>query len=101
VRGREAVEDLEVLASPVKAFVNERCRVEPGLRTPVELLFQAWRMWCVSVGRKETGTKQTFGRDLKAVIPSLRTIRPRDGDVRSREYEGVGLKEGLASNKDQ
>jgi hypothetical protein len=33
-------------------------------------------------GRKDPGTKQTFGRDLKAAIPSLRTTRPRDGDDR-------------------
>jgi hypothetical protein len=33
------------------------------------------------------------GRDLKAAIPSLRTTQPRDGDNRSRSYEGVGLKD--------
>jgi putative DNA primase/helicase len=90
---RDAIEDLEVLASPIKAFLNDRCQVAPGLTVPVELLFQTWRAWCDSIGRKESGTKQTFGRDLKAVIPSLRTIRPRDGDGRYREYEGIGLKE--------
>lgn len=60
---------------------------------PVELIFQTWRTWCDTVGRKESGTKQTFGRDLKTVIPSLRTTRPRDGDDRYRVYEGIGLKE--------
>jgi len=43
-------------------------------------------------GRKEHGTKQTFGRDLKAALPSLRSTRPRDDDNRHRSYEGIGLK---------
>ena len=90
---REAVEDLEMLASPIKAFIKDRCHVGPGLTVSVELLFQTWRTWCDAVGRKESGTKQTFGRDLKAVIPSLRITRPRDGDDRYRVYEGIGLKE--------
>jgi putative DNA primase/helicase len=89
---REAVEDLELLASPTKAFLNERCHVGPGQRVPVELLFQTWRMWCESVGRKDHGTKQTFGRDLKAAVPGLHIVQARDGDDRYREYEGIGLK---------
>jgi putative DNA primase/helicase len=89
---QETVEDLEVLASPIKAFIKERCRVGPGLTVSVELLFHTWRTWCNAVGRKESGIKQTFGRDLKAVIPSLRITRPREGDDRYRVYEGIGLK---------
>lgn len=79
---REAIEDLEVLASPIKAFINDRCNVGPGLAVSVER----------SVGCKEHGTKQTFGRGLKAALPSLQTTRPRDDDNRYRSYEGIGLK---------
>jgi putative DNA primase/helicase len=90
---REAIEDLEVLASPIKAFLNDRCHVKAGLTVPVELLYQSWKVWCDGVGRKEAGTKQTFGRDLKAAVPGLRTTQPRDGDSRHRSYEGIDLKE--------
>jgi putative DNA primase/helicase len=90
---REAIADLEVLASPVKAFIADRCRTGPGLTVPVELLYQSWRIWCDGVGRREPGTKQTFGRDLKAAIPNVGMSQPRDGDERYRAYEGVGLKE--------
>ena len=89
----EAIEELEALGSPIKAYIRERCRVEPGLTAPVELLYQTWKLWCDRVGRREQGTVQMFGRDLKAVIPSLRTTRPRDDDNRYRSYEGIGLKE--------
>lgn len=90
---REAIADLEVLASPIKAFIVDRCRVGPGLSTAVDLLYQNWKLWCDSIGRREYGTIQTFGRDLKAVIPSLRITRPREGDERYRAYEGIELKE--------
>jgi len=87
----EAIEQLEMLASPIKAFIEECCEVRPGLTAPVELLWQKWCMWCESVGRKP-GTKQTFGRDLRAAIPSLKTTQPRDGDIRTRYYQGIALK---------
>jgi putative DNA primase/helicase len=90
---REAIEDLETLASPIRAFINDTCRVGAGITVSVELLYQTWRTWCDGAGRKDPGTKQTFGRDLKAAIPSLRTTQPRDGDKRHRSYEGIGLKQ--------
>ena len=89
----DAIEQLEMLALPIKAFMDDRCDVKPGLTVSVELLYQTWRMWCDAVGRKEAGTKQTFGRDLRTAVPSVRTTRPRDGDDRHRVYEGIGLKQ--------
>jgi putative DNA primase/helicase len=94
--GREAIADLETLASPIKAFINDDCVVEPGQTVSVELLYQAWRLWCDKLGRKP-GTKQIFGRDLRAAIPGLKTTHPRDGDARERNYEGIGLR----SNSDR
>jgi putative DNA primase/helicase len=90
---REAIEHLEVLAAPIKAFLSDRCRVGPGLRESVELLYQTWRLWCDKIGRKDPGTIQSFGRDLKAAMPGLKTTQPRDGDDRGRHYEGIALKE--------
>jgi putative DNA primase/helicase len=89
----QAVEELEALGSPVKAYIRDRCRVGPGHAIPAELLYQDWRAWCEANGRRDPGTKQTFGRDLKATVPGLRTARPRDGDDRYRVYEGITLKE--------
>ena len=91
--GREAIEDLEKLASPIKAFINDECMVAPGQTVPIELLYQQWRVWCDRIGRKDPGNKQIFGRDLRAAVPGLKTTQPRDGDSRERRYEGIGLKE--------
>ena len=37
------------------------------------------------------GTAQTFGRDLRAAVPGLNVIQPREDGDRLRLYQGVGL----------
>jgi len=53
-------------------------------------LFAAWKVWAGDNGQK-AGTAQTFGHNLRAVIPGLRVMRPRDGEERIRTYSGVKL----------
>ena len=90
--GRDLLGELDDLASPVGAFVRERCRVGPGCRAAVADLFAAWKRFCEDRGRKEAGTEAMFGRDLLAAVPTLRRVRPRDGEDRYRAYEGIGLR---------
>jgi putative DNA primase/helicase len=71
--------------------VRERCLVEHGKNISVELLYQDWRMWCEAHGRDQPGTSQSFGAALRTAIPSLRISRPRQGEERVRQYEGVDL----------
>ena len=71
---------LHDLVRPVAAFVRDRCERGPyeiGCKT----LYEAWKGWAEDMGQRP-GSLQTFGRDLRAVIPSLRVIRPREGDDR-------------------
>jgi putative DNA primase/helicase len=86
----EAIIALQDLASPVSAFVRDRCVKGGQESVTVDELFKAWKLWCEDNGQKPS-TKQTFGRDLHAVLPSLRQQRPRDGSDRHRIYTGVGL----------
>ena len=46
---------------------------------------------------------QTFGRNLRAVLPGLRTVRPRDadGDERQRRFQGVSLKTRTYNGSDR
>jgi putative DNA primase/helicase len=88
----EAIEELETLGSPIKAFIRDRCRVGPACSVPVELIYQDYRAWCESNGRRDAGTKQTFGRDLRAAVTGLRMQRLREGESRLREYQGIGMK---------
>lgn len=86
----EVVRELEDLSSPVGAFVRERCHVAPGHESDTGEMFSAWRQWCEAQGRKP-GTRQTFGRDLRAAVPGLATKQVRDAMRRARIYEGIAL----------
>lgn len=87
----DALHDMEDLASPVSAFVRDRCVVGSGHRAWVDDLYAAWRQWCESEGRTAVTTKQTFGRDLLAACPSLTCRRNRGA---GRFYDGIGLVDG-------
>lgn len=88
---KEAVEELEALGSPIAAFVKERCSIGPGLRCAAEDVFDAWRSWCEANGRRDAGTVQSFGRDLRAAVTGLRVSQPRLGGIQVRHYEGMAL----------
>lgn len=88
----DAIRELEDLGSPVAAFVREQCNVESGLTVEMSMLYRAWTQWCSDQGRDHPGTVQTFGRDLRAVIPGLGVSQPRVEGNRVRRYEGVGLR---------
>jgi putative DNA primase/helicase len=88
---REAIRELEDLASPISAFLRDRCRVGRDQSVSVDSLWAEWKDWCEEQSQHHSN-KTTFGRDLHAAIPGLRVGQWRDsqGD-RHREYVGVGL----------
>ena len=88
----EVVEELEDLGSPISAFLRDCCTINPGQEVEPDTIFRAWSDWCASQGRDHPGTKQTFGRDLRAALPRLKTSQPREGGERLRLYRGLGLK---------
>ena len=85
----DATRALADLVSPVAAFVRDECEKGP-FECPVDETYARWREWCDDNGHKPTST-QTFGRDLRAVIPGLRTARPRTDNGRERRFEGIRL----------
>jgi putative DNA primase/helicase len=89
---REAVEDIETLGSPVKAFVRERCLVGPGRNYLFDNTFHAWIEWCNDENR-EPGNKEWFGRNLNAAVPGLRISRPIVNGKQVRIYEGIEVRE--------
>lgn len=90
---QEAVEELEALGSPIAAFVKAHCVVAPGQRVSASEIFDAWRDWCEANGRREAGTAQSFGRDLRAAVSGLRVSQPSVCGVRLRYYEGIALQD--------
>ena len=69
---KEAMEQLEDLASPIGAFVRERCDIGAAYSAAIDTVFVAWKTWCEEQGRDHPGTKQSFGRDLRAALPGLK-----------------------------
>jgi putative DNA primase/helicase len=88
----EVAQELEELGSPISAFLRECCEVGPEKEVEIDTLYEKWRNYCNIQGRDRPTTKQVFGRDLRAAVPTLKVIQPRDGKERSRLYKGVGLK---------
>jgi putative DNA primase/helicase len=84
----EAILQLQDLVSPVAAFVRERC--ERGREHDIEAkeLYAEWKTWADDNGHHLT-TAQTFGRDLRAVMPELRIVRPHN---LPRRYGGLRIK---------
>jgi putative DNA primase/helicase len=81
---------LQDLASPVGAFVRDRCSVGPGESVQIDKLYTAYRSWADDNGHKAS-TKQVFGRDLHAAMPNVKVAQPGSGDNRTRSYTGIGL----------
>ena len=89
----QAAMELEDLASPIGAFLRDRCEIGTGYAIGVDALYTAWSTWCTEQHRDHPGTVQAFGRDLRAAVPDLATTQPRDPETgeRPRFYQGVRL----------
>jgi putative DNA primase/helicase len=78
------------LASPVSAFVRERCERGPNKIVDKDSLYFSWKLWAESNGH-HAGAKITFGRSLHAAVPGLGRADIPVGDKRVHGYRGIGL----------
>jgi hypothetical protein len=81
------------LASPKKRFVAERCIVEScdsGCGVFVDDLFREWTWWA-SANNVHIGSKEWFGRDMRAAVPSIELHR-ESAEPRRYYYWGIKLK---------
>lgn len=84
----DAIVALQDLASPVAAFVRDRC--ERHGEVGCEALYAEWKRWADENGHRP-GSAQNFGRDLRAAVPGMRVVRPRDDAHRQRRYAGISF----------
>ncbi len=89
-----AQQDFEDLGSPIGAFIRDKCYVGPTKVCKPDALYSAWLEWCNEQHIMHPGTVQTFGRDLRSVVPGLTITNPRHKvtGYPERHYQGVGLK---------
>jgi len=95
----EAITTMEDLASPVRAFVRQRCRVSTDeekvgdLSVSRDLLFNVFTQWALenNYPKKDRGL---FGKELLAAFPMVSSTRPTDpaSGERPRIYVGIGLR---------
>ena len=87
----ELIAQMRDLASPIGAFVREECDVQAGYEIEVDMLYGAFKVWAENNGHTKS-SKQVFGRDLHAAVPSLRKPQQRGTEKRRRVYSGIRLK---------
>jgi putative DNA primase/helicase len=84
----QAVAELADLVSPMSAFVRQCCNQGPDKTVVIDKLYERYRDWCSDNGHHPQ-SKPMFGRDLRAVLPRLRTTKPHG---EQREYVGIELR---------
>jgi P4 family phage/plasmid primase-like protien len=89
--GKDLIDQMRDLSSPVGAFVREKCEIGAGFQDSVKDVFTAWKEWCASRNR-EPGDEANFGKNLRAVCPYLKTTQPRVDGKQVRHFEGLKLK---------
>ncbi len=91
------MQELEDLSSPIGAFIRDRCVIGPTEEVEMGRLFDAWKDWCTDQGRDRAGTRQVFGRDLRAAVPRIQGSNIRGGAGRKWHYQGVSLADQAGS----
>lgn len=89
---REAVHDLHRLASPVAAFVEECCVLDPSAVIPKGELFDAWVAWRQKTGMMYPSTLADFSKQLlSATWGKVETRKSSKEGRRIPSYIGVRL----------
>ena len=86
----EAIIAMRDLASPVAAFVREECEIKPDAEVEADKLYTEYKTWC-DANEHPKASKQLFGRDLRAAVPSIRPLRPRSSDSPNRPRMYIGI----------
>jgi len=83
---RQAVREMEDLASPVGAFLREWGEVDEGAEVSVKEFYAAYKAWADEAGYKAMPV-HVFGKTLRSLVPKIHYR----GVGRARRYVGVGL----------
>jgi putative DNA primase/helicase len=87
-----ALQHLQDLASPVSAFVRDRCVINPESEIDKDELWSEWKDWIADEGG-HPGTKSVFIRDLRASVPGATPRRVSRGDERVQVVTGLALQQ--------
>ncbi len=85
--------EFATLTSPIRAFVEDRCIIDPAASVDRDELWAAWCLWCKASGHLE-GSRNLLGTRLRSQVPTIRRSQPRGSDGKQvSRYAGIGLLE--------
>lgn len=90
--GRELSQEMRDLASPVAAFVNERCVLGENSTVPCADLYTEWEKHCEREKIQHPGAASSFSRRLIASTPGIGRMRKMVGGKQIREFVGIRLR---------
>ena len=76
--------------SPISAFLDECCEVDPNKQVAIDDLWTAWQLWCKQTGH-HPGSRSKLGTDLRGCLPGIKRTQLRCGGSRPRLYHGLEL----------
>jgi putative DNA primase/helicase len=92
-RSEDAIEQIEMLGAPVKAFVRDHCEVGVNFEAPTDNVWQEWKHSCQEEGRTNPGIKDWFTRNLASAVPGLTVKKRRTKEgARYKIYSGIRLR---------
>lgn len=76
-------------ASPVRAFVAERCALGAQEWITKEALFSLWRSWCFEQNQTNVGTLAKFATELYAAVAGINQTQRRINGRQTRMFTGI------------
>lgn len=84
------------LANPVRAFISEKCVIEPDASVPRDELYDRYSRWC-SAAKVFALSRELFGMKLADIVPQHgQRYRPRINGEQVYHYVGIKLAGAVA-----
>ena len=88
---KSLINEMTDIASPVTAFVDEHCILDPDETVTKDELFRKWKDWCEG-NNERAGTRSLFGRKLLEAFPNMvKATKPTCTGQRVPSYAGIAL----------
>jgi putative DNA primase/helicase len=87
---QQVLAEAEGVFSPIAAFLDECCIVDPAAQVTTDDMWDAWQQWCKEA-KVETGNRSKLGVDLRGCLPGLQRTQSRLNGSKPYVYQGLAL----------